>query len=362
MAEIATACRETGITRPLLVTDLSIVDLPQTSTIVERLYSAGLEPEVFSGIRANPTGENLDAGIKAFRAGARNGVVALGGGSVIDIGKLIAFMAGQIRPVWEFEAVGELWKRADAESIAPLVAVPTVGGTGAEVSTTAIVTCSEIFTKKTIYHPELMPDIVLCDPQATVTTPKPITAGAGMAAFVNCLEAYCSPQYHPVCDGIAVEGMRLVMENLPKAFRKPINIDARGAMMSAGIMGALAAQKGLGAINALANPVSAIFDSHQGITAATMMPFVLDFNRPAIEPRIAGLAGMLGIEDGFDGFIKQVGRLAGKLGAPESLATFGVTADIIESLADIAHIDPAGVNNPVPLNRDNIAALYHRCL
>lgn len=362
MAEIATACRESGITRPLLVTDPHIVDLPQTAAIVERLYSAGLEPEIFSGIRANPSGENLEAGVKAYRAGARNGVIAFGGGSVIDIGKLIAFMAGQIRPVWEFEAVGNLWKRADFDSIAPVIAVPTVAGTGAEASTTAILTCSDIFTKKTIYHPQLIPGIVICDPQVTVTTPKPITAGTGMAAFVNCLEAYCSPQYHPACDGIAIEGMRIVLESLPEAFRKPVNINARSEMMSAGILGAMAAQKGLGAINALSNPVSAIFDSHQGMTAAAIMPIALDFNRPAIEQRIDRLAGMLGIEGGFDGFVKHLAQFAKKLGVPNGLAKFSVAAEIIENLADIAAVDPAGANNPIPLNRDNIAALYHRCL
>ncbi len=278
------------------------------------------------------------------------------------MGKLIAFMAGQMRPVWEFEAIGNLWKRADFESIAPIIAVPTAAGTGAEVSTTAIITCSEIYTKKTIYHPQLMPGIVICDPQVTVTTPKTVTVGAGMAAFVNCLEAYCSPQYNPACDGIAIEGMRLVLGNLPKAFRKPVNIDARSAMMSAGIMGAMAAQKGLGAVNSLSNPVSAIFDSHQGMTAATIMPFALDFNRPAIEQRIDGLASMLGIEGGFDGFIKHLAGFEKKLGVPTSLANYGVTVEIIENLADIALVDPAGVNNPIPLNRDNIAALYHRCL
>lgn len=362
MAEIAAACRESGITRPLLVTDPTIRDLPQTAAIMERLYSDGLEPEIFSDIQANPTGENLQAGVKAFRAAARNGVVALGGGSAIDIGKLIAFMAGQIRPVWEFEAVGDLWKRADFESIAPIVAVPTAAGSGSEVSPTAIITHSDIYTKKSIYHPQLMPGIVICDPQLTVTLPKSVTAGSGMAAFANCLEAYCSSKYHPACDGIAVEGMRLVQENLPAAFRKPINIDARSAMMSAGVMGAMAAQKGLGAINALANPVSAIFDSHPGTIAATLLPIAVEFNRPAIEQKIDGLCTMLEIEGGFDGFVRHLTRFAAKLGMPNNLAYFGVTPEIIECLAEIASVDPAGADNPVPLNRDNIAALYHRCL
>ncbi len=345
-----------------MATDQFIVDLPQTATIVERLLAAGLEPEIFADIQANPTGENLEAGVKAYRAGARNGIIALGGGSAIDIGKLIAFMAGQIRPVWEFEKIGNLWKRADPDAIAPVIAIPTAAGSGAEVSSSAIITSSDIFTKKTIYHPRLVPEIVICDPQVTVTTPKAITAGTGMSAFVNCLEAYCSPQYHPACDGIAMEGMRLIWENLPKAVRSPMNIDARSALMSASVMGAIAAEKGQGAVNALANPVSAIFGCHHGMTAAAIMPTVLGFNRPAIEQKIDRLAGVLLLEDGFDGFTAQLSRFGRKLGVPNGLAKFGVTAEIIESLADIALVDPAGTCNPIPLNRDNITALYHRGL
>lgn len=362
IAEVANACRQSGITRPLLVTDQTIIDLPQTATVLQRLLADELEPGHFSDIQPNPTGENLDAGVKAYRSGAHNGVIAFGGGSAIDIGKLIAFMAGQMRPVWEFENVGSLWKQADSESIAPVVAIPTAAGTGAEISRTAVLTRSDIYTKKTIYHPQLMPEIVICDPQLTVTTSKAITAGTGLAAFANCLEAYCSPQYHPISDGIAIEGMRLILDNLPNAFRNPMNIDARSAMMSAAVMGAMAAEKGLGAMNALSNPVSAIFDSHQGMTAASIMPHILVFNRPAIEEKIDALAEALCIPGGFDGFFEYLAGFANKLGVPRGLAHFGVSAEITECLADIALVDPAGANNPIPLNRDNIAALYHRSL
>ena len=274
------------------------------------LADAGVPHGVFSEVKPNPVESNLTAGIEAFRQGKHDGVIAFGGGSALDIGKLIAFQAGQTRPIWDFEDIGDWWTRADAEAIAPIVAVPTTAGTGSEVGRAGVITDEATHTKKVIFHPKMMPAIVIADPELTVGMPPFITAGTGMDALAHCLEAYCSPGYHPMADGIAVEGMRLVFENLPKAFANGSDLDARAHMMSAAAMGAAAFQKGLGAIHSLSHPVGALYDTHHGMTNAVFMPYVLAFNRDAIEERIARLAAYCGIKGGFDGFAKPCSSCA----------------------------------------------------
>ena len=358
VAELARACAASGIAKPLLVTDRGLAALPITAAAMQVLEEAGLTPGLFSDVAPNPNEMNLAAGIAAFRNGEHDGVVAFGGGSALDLGKLVAFMHGQTRPVWDFEDVGDWWTRADADAIAPIVAVPTTAGTGSEVGRAGVLTNSETHVKKIIFHPKVLPAQVICDPELTVGMPKGITVGTGMDAFAHCLEAYCSPHYHPMSHGIALEGMRLVKEALPRACADGADIEARAHMMSAAAMGAVAFQKGLGAVHALSHPVGAIYDTHHGTTNAVAIPAVLRFNRPAVEERIAAAAAYLGIAGGFDGFMDWVLALRADLGVPDRLSALGVGTDRIAEMAAMAVEDPSCGGNPVALTVETLTALY----
>lgn len=362
IAELPEACGATGMSRPLLVTDAGLADAPITQAALERLDEAGLGRALFSDVRSNPDDRNLAAGVDAFRSGGHDGVVAFGGGSGLDLGKLIAFMAGQTRPVWDLEDIGDWWTRADADKIAPIVAVPTTAGTGSEVGRAGVVTNSATHVKKVIFHPRILPTVVICDPELTVGMPPKITAGTGMDAFAHCLEAYCSRSYHPMSAGIALEGMRLVKENLPRVCRNGTDIEARAHMMSAAAMGAVAFQKGLGAIHALSHPVGALYDTHHGTTNAVVMPAVLRFNRPAIELRIAALAAYLGLTGGFDGFLDFVLSLRAEVGIPDKLRDLGVAPDRIDAMAAMAIEDPTASGNPVELTLEAAKALFDACI
>ncbi len=355
--ELAEACRAAGIAKPLLVTDRGLAPLPITAQALAILAEAGLEAALFAEVDPNPNDKNLAAGVKAFKEGGHDGVVAFGGGSGLDLGKLIAFMAGQTRPVWDFEDIGDWWTRADSAAIAPIVAVPTTAGTGSEVGRAGVLTNSETHVKKIIFHPKMLPAVTICDPALTVGMPQIITVGTGMDAFAHCLEAYSSNFYHPMSQGIALEGMRLVKENLPKVVADPNDIEARGHMMSAAAMGAVAFQKGLGAIHALSHPVGAIYNTHHGMTNAVVMPAVLRFNRPAIEERIAAAARYLGIDGGFDGFYDFVMKLRSDLGVPDGLAALGVGTDRADELVAAALEDPSAGGNPIKMDAANTRAL-----
>ena len=352
ISELPEAVRATGITRPLLVTDKVLATLPITQNALDLLDGAGLKPGLFSEVQSNPTDANLEVGVAAFREGGYDGVVAFGGGSGLDLGKCVAFMQGQTRPVWDFEDIGDYWTRADPAGIAPIVAVPTTAGTGSEVGRASVITNSADHVKKVIFHPKFLPEIVICDPELTVGMPRFITAGTGMDAFAHCLEAYCAPSYHPMSEGIAIEGMRLVKEYLPRAYAAPDDIEARAHMMSAAAMGAVAFQKGLGAIHALSHPIGAKHDTHHGMTNAVVMPAVLHANRAAIEDRIDRLAAFLGIAGGFDGFLDFVLALRAELGVPSGLIEFGIPETSFDGIADMAPDDPTAGGNPIKLTRE----------
>lgn len=364
IAELAECCRAAGIARPLLVTDRALASLPITARALDILHAAGLGRAVFSEVDPNPTEANMAAGIAAFRAGGHDGVVGFGGGSALDLAKMIALMAGQPASlsVWELEDIGDWWTRADADAIAPVIAVPTTAGTGSEVGRAGVLTNSETHRKKIIFHPKLMPAAVIADPELTVGMPGAITAGTGMDALAHCLEAYCSPHYHPMSQGIALEGMRLVFENLPRVFATPDDIEARGHMMSAAMMGAVAFQKGLGAIHSLSHPVGAVYGTHHGTTNAVVMPMVLDFNRAAVEDRIARAAAYLGIAGGFDGFRAWIMALRAELGIPATLTAMGVERARLDELTGMALEDPSCGGNPVAMTRENTRALFEACL
>ncbi len=362
IAEIADACNSCGIGKPLLVTDRGLADMPITRDTLALLEQAGLGDALFADVDPNPNETNLAKGIEAFHAGDHDGVIAFGGGSGLDLGKLVAFMCGQTRPVWDFEDIGDWWTRADAGKIAPIIAVPTTAGTGSEVGRAGVISNSATHEKKIIFHPKILPSIVICDPELTAGMPARITAGTGMDAFAHCLEAYCSPHYHPMSQGIAVEGMRLVKDYLPRAYADGSDLEARAQMMSAAAMGATAFMKGLGAIHALSHPIGAFYNTHHGTTNAVVMAPVLQFNRSAIETRIERLAAYLGIDGGFDGFYAFVEELNASLGIPANLTELGVTDPDLDWLVEQALQDPSVGGNPVEMTPENTRQLFTDCL
>ncbi|MCF3936370.1 iron-containing alcohol dehydrogenase [Acuticoccus sp. M5D2P5] len=358
--ELARACRTAGIARPLFVTDPVVAGLPIAARALEILAAEGLTASVFSGVDPNPIGANVEAGIAAYRAGDHDGVIAFGGGSALDAGKAIAFQQGQNRPLWDFEDIGDYWTRADADAIAPVIAVPTTAGTGSEVGRAAVVTHEAIHTKKVIFHPKMLPVCVIADPELTVPMPPKVTAGTGMDALAHCLEAYSSPFYHPMSEGIAVEGVRLCKEALPRVMADGTDIEARGDMMSAAAMGAVAFQKGLGAIHALSHPVGALYNTHHGLTNAVFMPYVLAFNRPAIEDKIERLGKFIGVDGGFDGFLGWIIALRREIGIPNGLKAIGVDDTKIDIIAEMAVVDPTAGGNPRPLDAAAAREIFRR--
>jgi alcohol dehydrogenase len=359
ISELADAVRAAGISRPLFVTDPHLATLPMTREALAHLEGAGISTTLFSDIRPNPVEANIRDGVLAFAG--HDGVVAFGGGSALDAGKLVAFMAGQTRPIWDFEDIGDNWKRAEGP-IAPVVAVPTTAGTGSEVGRAAVVTDEGTHTKKIIFHPAMMPRIALCDPELTVGMPPLITAGTGMDAFAHCLEAYCGTAYHPLADGIAVEGIRLVKENLARAVANGRDLEARANMMAAAAMGATAFQKALGAIHALSHPVGALYDTHHGLTNAVFMPYVLVFNRKAIEDKIKRLAAYIGLKASFRAFLDWVLELRAEIGVPHTLSGLKVGDDKIDLIVTMAPNDPTAGGNPVPLDKRAARTIFKRAL
>jgi alcohol dehydrogenase class IV len=362
ISELAKACETAGIRAPLLVTDPFLATQSMTKSALGSLDGAGLRAAMFSEVKPNPVESNVYAGLGALRAGKHDGVVAFGGGSALDAGKVIAFMAGQSRPMWDFEDVGDWWTRADPNGIAPIVAVPTTAGTGSEVGRAGVITQEKSHTKKVIFHPAMMPKITICDPELTVGMPRHITAGTGLDALAHCLESYCAPSYHPMADGIAVEGIRLVKEYLPRAYADGGDIEARAHMMSAAAMGATAFQKGLGAIHALSHPVGALYDTHHGLTNAVFMPYVLSFNRKAVKEKVERLAAFLGLKPRFSAFLDWTLRLREDLGVPHTLAGLKVDDQKFDLMAKMAPKDPTASGNPVRLTRAAAAKLYGRTL
>ena len=360
--ELAHFCKQAGLKRPLLVTDKALAALPITARALDLMEAGGLGRAIFSQVDPNPNEANMEAGIAAYKAGGHDGVICFGGGSALDLGKMIALMHDQKVSVWDLEDIGDWWTRADADKIAPIVAVPTTAGTGSEVGRAGVLTNTTTHKKKIIFHPKLMPAITLCDPELTVGMPKFITAGTGMDALAHCLEAYCSPFYHPMSQGVALEGMRLVFENLPRAYTTPDDLEARAHMMSAAAMGAVAFQKGLGAIHSLSHPVGAVYGTHHGTTNAVVMPMVLDFNRAAIEAKIERAAAYLGIAGGFGGFHEAILELRAKLGIPANLSAMGVEFARLDELTEMALEDPSCGGNPVEMTRENTRALFDACM
>ncbi len=358
IAELPEACQSIGLKKPLLVTDPFLAASKLVQDAVSANAAAGLPTAVFSDIRSNPVSRNVDDGLKAFHGRGHDGVIAFGGGSALDTGKVIAFMAGQTRPLWDFEDIGDNWTRANPAGIAPVVAVPTTAGTGSEVGRAGVITDESAHAKKILFHPKMLPQVVITDPALMAGLPAKLTAATGMDALAHNLEAYCAVGYHPMADGVALEGMRLVRENLEAAVKNGGNLEARAGMAAAAMMGAVAFQKGLGAIHALSHPVGALYDTHHGLTNGVFMPYVLAFNRAAVDARMAAAARYLGFDDPtLDGVIAWVLELRRNIGIPHTLAELGVGGDRIGELAEMAAVDPTASGNPVPLDIPSLKKL-----
>jgi alcohol dehydrogenase len=360
--ELADHCRATGINRPLFVTDPGLAALPMVRTIVDDLRRAGLGVAVFSDVRPNPVEGNVLAGVKAFRAGGHDGVVAFGGGSGLDVGKLVALMHGQTVSLFELEDVDDWWTRADGSRIAPIVAVPTTAGTGSEVGRAGVVTHPATHEKKIIFHPAIMPKVAILDPELTVGLPPKLTAATGMDAMAHLLEAYCAPFYHPLAAGVALEGLRLIKDNLARAVKKGGDLDARGNMLMASTMGATAFQRGLGAIHALSHPFGGLYDAHHGTLNGIIMPYVVKANRRKIERDIERAAAYLGVEGGFDGFLRWILALRKEIGIPHTLAEIGIDASRLDEIAAMAIKDPSAGGNPIAFTEKQYRALAKRCV
>jgi alcohol dehydrogenase len=360
--ELADLCKANGIRRPLFVTDPGLARMPMVQTILDDLEAAGLGVALFSDVRPNPVEANVHAGVKAYKAGNHDGVIAFGGGSGLDIGKLIALMHGQTISVFDLEDIGDWWMRADASKISPVIAVPTTAGTGSEVGRAGVVTHPETHEKKIIFHPAIMPKVALLDPELSAGLPPKLTAATGMDALAHCLEAYCAPFYHPLAKGVALEGMALVKDNLAKAVKKGKDLDARGNMLIASSMGATAFQRGLGAIHALSHPFGGLYDAHHGLLNGIVMPYVLKANRKKIEKDIERAAAYLGIKGGFNGFMKWILSLRKEIGIPHRLADIGIDTKRLDEVAKMAIKDPSAGGNPIPFSEKQYKTLAKKCV
>ena len=360
--ELAGHCKANRITRPLFVTDPGLAAMPMVGKVVDDVKRAGLGIAVFSDVRSNPVEANVIAGVRAYQAGDHDGVVAFGGGSGLDVGKLVALMHGQRVSLFELEDVDDWWTRADASKIAPIIAVPTTAGTGSEVGRAGVVTHPETHEKKIIFHPAIMPRVAILDPELTVGLPPKLTAATGMDAMAHCVESYCAPFYHPLAAGVALEGLRLVKENLARAVKKGMDIDARGHMLMASAMGATAFQRGLGAIHALSHPFGGLYDAHHGTLNGIIMPYVVKANRREIEREIERAAAYLGIKGGFSGFLKWILALRKEIGIPHRLADIGIDTKRLEEVAAMAIKDPSAGGNPIAFSVRQYRALAKRCV
>jgi len=359
VSELAACVKELGMSSPLLVTDPGLASLPMVQDTIDLCINSGLSCGLFSQIKSNPNGENIRDGVAAYHAGNHDGIIAFGGGSGLDAGKAIALMVGQDRPLWDFEDIGDNFLRVNEAGVAPIIAIPTTAGTGSEVGRASVITDEQAHVKRIIFHPKMLPSIVILDPNLTIGLPSHITAATGMDALSHNLEALCSPFYHPLAEGIAIEGARLVKDYLPRAVKDGSDIEARTQMLVASMMGATAFQKGLGAMHALAHPLGALYDAHHGLLNAILMPYVLQANREVIEERIVRLARYMDLEDcSFDGFLNWVLEMRSLLKIPHSLSQINIDTQQQTLVATMATEDPSAGGNPIKFTTDQYQQIF----
>ena len=356
-------CKSLNIHKPLLVTDPTLAGFDMVRDTIQVNEKKGMPTGLFSGIQANPTGKNVMDGLAAYNVGGHDGVIAFGGGSAMDVGKTIALMVGQTYSWQDFEDKDDNWRRVNAQTIPPIIAIPTTSGTGSEVSRAALIVDEETHSKRIIFHPKMLPSLVICDPILTQGVPPFITATTGMDALAHNLEAFCAPSFHPMADGIALEGMRLIKKWLPVAFQDGQNLEARSYLMAASTMGSTAFQKGLGAIHSLSHPVGAIYGVHHGLLNAIFMPYVLEYNRDYIEDKMGRLAQYLDLEDqSLDGVIVWVKALNKFLGIPQTLSELQIDDTQITEVVSQAMADGSTPSNPRPMDAESVKALYLQAL
>lgn len=359
VAELAEACRELGMARPLLVTDSGLADAAFVRDALAANDAAGLPTALFSDVQGNPTGENVTEGMRVYRDGGHDGVIALGGGSGIDAAKAIAMVSGQTGTLWDYLDRSLI----DPAGMAPVVALPTTAGTGSEVGRASIITEISARTKRIVAHPNMMPGIVIADPELSVGLPPGLTAATGIDALIHCLEAYCAPGFHPQAEGIALEGMRLIHDWLPRAYADGRDIAARAHMLAAASMGAIAFQKGLGGVHSISHAVGARYNTHHGLTNAIVAPYVLRFNRPAIEDKMGHLARVLDLQGGgFDAVMAWLLALRCDLNIPHDLGAIGVPDDEADAVAALAAADPTASGNPVPIDAAALRPIFLDCV
>jgi len=361
--DLANACLNLKIKSPLFVTDKDLLNLPMTSKVIEKLKNDFDHLQVFSQFSGNPTGKNVMEGVSLCIEKNCDGVIAFGGGSALDVGKGIAFMCGQKRPIWDFEDIGDYWTRADENKISPIIAVPTTAGTGSETGRASAIINEETGIKKIIFHPKILPSIVILDPNLTKDLPPRITAATGMDALAHNLEAFCAPGFHPMADGIALEGMRLIKNSLIEVYKNGTNIEARSEMLAASSMGSTAFQKGLGAIHSLSHPINAQFDVHHGLSNAIFMPYVLTFNKSVIENRIISICNYLNLNSTFESFLEWILNLRKELNIPHKLSDVMDCNEIdLEKLSLMAFEDPSTGGNPKKITQEDLKEIYKKSI
>ena len=357
--DLGEACNNLNINKPLFVTDKDLINLDMVKNIILELKKNFNNLSVFSNFSGNPFGENVEEGVMEFKKNKCDGVIAFGGGSGLDVGKAIAFMSGQSRPIWDFEDIGDYWKRADEKKIAPIIAVPTTAGTGSETGRASAIIDKENGVKKIIFHPKFLPSIVILDPVLTINLSPRLTAATGMDALAHNLEAFCAPGFHPMADGIAIEGMKLIKKSLLTAVRNGKDLKARGDLLAAASMGSTAFQKGLGAIHSLSHPVNSQFNVHHGLSNAIFMPYVLTFNKSLIEKRIVSICDYLNLDKNFDSFLNWILDLRKDLNIPHKLSDVVEESKInIDKLSQMALEDPSTITNPKKMTIDDMKILY----
>ncbi|OUX32518.1 MAG: alcohol dehydrogenase [Pelagibacteraceae bacterium TMED268] len=357
--DLPDACESLKIINPLFVTDKDLIELPFIKNIISNLQKKFSQFNIFSNFTGNPVGENIEEGVEVFKKSNSDGVIAIGGGSALDVGKAIAFMSGQNRPIWDFEDIGDYWKRANGDNISPIIAIPTTAGTGSETGRASAIIDKKVGVKKIIFHPKFLPSIVILDPILTLDLSPRLTAATGMDALAHNLEAFCAPGFHPMADGIALEGINLIKTSLMTAFNDGKNIEARQNLLAASSMGSTAFQKGLGAIHSLSHPINAKFDMHHGLSNAIFMPYVLTFNKKLIEKRISTISAFIGLENTFDSFLDWIIKLRKELKIPHKLSELiQIKPDQLEELSQMALEDPSTATNPIKLTKEDFRKMY----
>ena len=361
--DLTRACIDLKIHKPLLVTDKDLVNLTMIKKVTSEIKKNFNELNIFSNFSGNPVGENVEEGVDEFKKNNCDGVIAIGGGSALDVGKAIAFMSGQTRPIWDFEDIGDYWKRADEKNIAPIIAAPTTAGTGSETGRASAIINKVSGVKKIIFHPKFLPSIVILDPVLTVDLSPRLTAATGMDALAHNLEAFCAPGFHPMADGIAIEGMKLIKQSLLKVFKNGKDLKARADLLAAASMGSTAFQKGLGAIHSLSHPVNSQFNVHHGLSNAIFMPYVLTFNKSLIEKRIVSICDYLNLDKNFDSFLNWILDLRKKLNIPHKLSDVVESNKIdLDKLSKMALEDPSTASNPKKMTVDDLKILYEHSI